>query len=56
VNRVILADALGLADEDIFRLDQPLGAVSVVDWIEDMPIVRALNAAVESAAWLARSS
>ena len=56
VNRVILADALGLADADIFRLDQPLGAVSVVDWIEDVPIVRALNAAVESTAWLARSS
>jgi alpha-ribazole phosphatase len=56
VNRVILADALGLADEDIFRLDQPFGAVSVVDWVGDMPIVQALNAAVESAAWLARSS
>jgi broad specificity phosphatase PhoE len=56
VNRVILADALGLADDDIFRVDQPLGAVSVIDWIEDVPVVRALNAAVESAAWLARSS
>jgi alpha-ribazole phosphatase len=53
VNRVILADALGLADKNVFRLDQPLGAVSVIDWIEGVPIVRALNAAVESAAWLA---
>jgi hypothetical protein len=30
--------------------------VSVVDWIENVPIVRAVNAAVESASWLERSS
>jgi broad specificity phosphatase PhoE len=56
VNLAILGDALGLADDAIFRLDQPLAAVSVVDWIENVPIVRAVNAAVESASWLARSS
>jgi broad specificity phosphatase PhoE len=56
VNLAILGDALGLADGAIFRLDQPLAAVSVVDWIENVPIVRAVNAAVESASWLARSS
>lgn len=56
VNRIILADALGLADENVFRLDQPLGAVSVVDWIDGAPVVRAVNATVESAAWLARTS
>jgi broad specificity phosphatase PhoE len=56
VNRVIIADALGLVDDAIFRIDQPLAAVSVIDWIDQMPIVRAVNAAVESTAWLARSS
>ena len=56
VNRVILGSALGLADDAIFRLDQPLAAVSVVDWIEEAPIVRAVNLSLESAAWLAPSS
>jgi alpha-ribazole phosphatase len=56
VNRIILADALGLADENVFRFDQPLGAISVVDWIDGAPVVRAVNATVESAAWLARTS
>jgi probable phosphoglycerate mutase len=55
VNRVILGDVLGLADDAIFRLDQPLAAVSVVDWIEEAPIVRAVNLSLESAAWLAPS-
>jgi broad specificity phosphatase PhoE len=56
VNRVILGNVLGLADDRIFRLDQPLAAVSVVDWIEEAPIVRAVNLSLESAAWLAPSS
>lgn len=56
VNRVILGNVLGLADDAIFRLDQPLAAVSVVDWIEEAPIVRAVNLSLESAAWLAPSS
>lgn len=56
VNLAILGDAVGIPDDAIFRLDQPLAAVSVVDWIENVPIVRAVNAAVESASWLARSS
>ena len=34
VIRVVLADALGLADEAIFRLGQSHGGVSVVDWLE----------------------
>jgi alpha-ribazole phosphatase len=54
VNRIILADAMGLPDDAIFRLDQPLAAVSVIDWADDVPIVRTVNASVESAAWLAR--
>lgn len=56
VNRIILGNVLGLADDAIFRLDQPLAAVSVVDWIEEAPIVRAVNLSLESAAWLAPSS
>ena len=54
VNRIVLADALGLPDDAIFRLDQPYCALSVIDWIDGSPLVRAVNASVESAAWLAR--
>ena len=54
VNRVVLADALGLPDDAIFRLDQPYCALSVIDWIDGSPLVRAMNASVESAAWLER--
>jgi broad specificity phosphatase PhoE len=54
VNRVVLADALGLPDHAIFRLDQPYCALSVIDWIDGSPLVRAVNASVESAAWLER--
>jgi probable phosphoglycerate mutase len=53
VLRVVLADALGLRDEAIFRLDQAFGGVSVVDWLEDVPLVRAVNALLYSAGWAA---
>jgi alpha-ribazole phosphatase len=43
VTRAILADALEMPARAIFRLDQPYGAISVVDWIEETAIVRALN-------------
>jgi alpha-ribazole phosphatase/probable phosphoglycerate mutase len=43
VIRALLADALRVADEDIFRIDQSHGAVSVVDYLEDTAIVRLLN-------------
>jgi alpha-ribazole phosphatase len=43
VMRALLADALRLAREDVFRLDQSHGAVSVVDFLEDTAIVRLLN-------------
>jgi broad specificity phosphatase PhoE len=56
VTRVILAAALGLPDEAIFRLDQPYGAISIVDWVEETPIVRAVNLCLDLAAWSARSS
>jgi alpha-ribazole phosphatase len=50
VGRVVLADALQLPDTSFFRLDQPYGALSVVDWIEDMPIVRVAGAVLYSRA------
>jgi len=43
VARTILADALQMPDEAIFRLDQRFGAINVIDWFEDTPVVRLLN-------------
>ncbi|HWZ43334.1 MAG TPA: histidine phosphatase family protein [Candidatus Saccharimonadales bacterium] len=43
VNRVILADALGMTDEMAFRIDQPLAAVSVIDYFGETPVVRLIN-------------
>ena len=45
VLRVVLADALGLTDGALFRLDQAHGGVSVVDWLGETPVVRVVNAA-----------
>ncbi len=42
---VVLADALGLTDGALFRLDQAHGGVSVVDWLGETPVVRVVNAA-----------
>jgi len=50
VVRVVLADALGLADEALFRLGQSHGGVSVVDWLEEAPVVRLVNAVLYSRA------
>ncbi len=44
VNRVILADALGLDMRNMFRVDQSYGALNVIDYFDDgMAIVRLLN-------------
>ena len=43
VTRAVLAAALSMPDEALFRLDQDYGAVSVVDWIGATPVVRAVN-------------
>ena len=48
VVRVVLADALGLADGAVFRLDQAYGGVSVVDWLPGAPVVRVVNALVRT--------
>jgi alpha-ribazole phosphatase len=50
VVRVALADVLGIPDAAIFRLDQPPGAVSVIDWLGDTPLVRVVNADLYSPA------
>jgi alpha-ribazole phosphatase len=48
VIRAVLADVLGLPDEGFFRLEQSFGGLSVVDWIEGVPIVRVVNAVLYS--------
>ena len=50
VVRVVLADALGLADDAVFRLDQAYGGLSIVDWLGETPVVRAMNVVLYSPA------
>jgi broad specificity phosphatase PhoE len=50
VVRTVLADALDLPDASFFRLDQPYGALSVVDWVDAVPLVRLVGAALYSPA------
>ena len=44
VNRVILADALGMDPLNLFRIDQGYGALNIVDYYDDgMAVVKLLN-------------
>jgi len=44
VNRVILADALGLDPLNLFRIDQAFGALNIIDHYDDgMAVVKLLN-------------
>lgn len=43
INRVLLADALGLPDGHIFRIDQTYAGVSVIDYLPDSVFVRLMN-------------
>ena len=44
VNRVILADVLGLEPLNLFRIDQSFGALNIIDHHEDgMAVVKLLN-------------
>jgi alpha-ribazole phosphatase len=43
VLRAGLAAWLAMPDEAIFRLDQRYGGVTIVDWIDDVPLVRVMN-------------
>jgi alpha-ribazole phosphatase len=45
VLRAGLAAWLGMPDEAIFRLDQRYGGVTIVDWLEGIPLVRLMNGA-----------
>ena len=46
VTRAIVAASLSMPDEALFRLDQAYGAVGVVDWLGETPVLRVLNASV----------
>lgn len=43
VARTILAQALNMADADLFHIDQHHGALNVIDWFAEFPVVRLLN-------------
>lgn len=43
VNRIALADALGIPLRRMFRLDQAYACVNVVDYFGEEPVVRAVN-------------
>jgi alpha-ribazole phosphatase/probable phosphoglycerate mutase len=42
-NRILLAEALGIQDEMIFRIDQAYAAINVIDYFGNHPVVRLLN-------------
>lgn len=42
--RAILADVLGLDDATVFRIEVSYAAASVIGWVDDVPVVRQLNA------------
>jgi probable phosphoglycerate mutase len=44
VIRAILAEALGMPPDALFRLDQSYGGISVVEWFDGNPFVRVVNA------------
>lgn len=43
VNRVILAHAMGLPLENLFRIEQDYGALNVIDFFDDIPVVKLVN-------------
>ncbi|MCP3164990.1 histidine phosphatase family protein [Myxococcus qinghaiensis] len=44
VNRTLLAESLGMADQHLFRLDQVHASVNVIDFYGDEPVVKLMNA------------
>jgi alpha-ribazole phosphatase/probable phosphoglycerate mutase len=42
--RAVLAEALELPDDHLFRIGQDYGRFSVVDWFDEVPVVRLVNA------------
>ena len=43
INRVLVADALGLPDSYIFRIDQAYAGLSIIDYLPGFALVRLLN-------------
>ncbi len=43
VNRTLLAEALGMPDANLFRLEQGYGSVNIIDFYGDEPIVKLMN-------------
>jgi alpha-ribazole phosphatase len=43
VNRIILANALSMPNEMIFRVDQRYAGLSVIDYFQEHPVVRIMN-------------
>lgn len=43
VNRTLLADALGMPDANLFRLEQGYAAVNIIDFYGDEPMVKLVN-------------
>lgn len=43
VNRIILCHAMGILLENIFRIEQDFGAVNIVEFRDEYPIVKLLN-------------
>jgi len=43
VNRIVLAKALMLEPEQIFRLDQSYGAINCIDYYDQTPLIRVMN-------------
>lgn len=47
VNRVILCHALGLALQNLARIDQAYACLNIIDYFDGMPVVRLFNETVE---------
>lgn len=46
VIRAVLADAIGVVGRAIFSLDQSHGGMSLIEWIDDQPMIRFMNVVV----------
>jgi len=49
VNRILLAEALGIAPANIFRLAQNYGAINLVRYFEEAPVVEMVNGSATGA-------
>lgn len=46
VIRAVLGDALGMSDDRIFRIAVDAASLTIVEWIENAPIVRGVNLSI----------